>query len=184
MPRRHPVITLFGSARPPPGSAAWRQAYTVGKLLAQRGCTVCNGGYGGTMAAAAAGAKAAGGRTIGITFEQSHQRANRYLDREERKPTLVGRLERLVTIADGFIVFPGGTGTLLEVSFVLEYTQKHLLRPKPMVLLGSFWRRTVEQARRESPSERCRIYYARTPQAAVTTVWRLVRKGSVHGRDP
>ncbi|MBI4355426.1 MAG: LOG family protein [Candidatus Omnitrophica bacterium] len=174
MPWSASIITLFGSVRPQSGSSAWRQAYAVGQALAQRGCVVCNGGYGGTMEAAAKGAREAGGRTIGITVERYHQRANRYIDREIRMATLLGRLERLVRIADGFIIFPGGTGTLLELSLVLEYTHKHLLRPKPMVFLGACWRRTVEQARGEQSANAVRryIHFARTPQEAVTRVLR------------
>lgn len=178
MKRAHRIITLFGSFRPQPGSAGYRQAYATGYALAQAGFVICNGGYGGTMEAAAKGAKEAGGRTIGITFAGAPMTANPYLDREERRPTLLARLERLVTMADGYLVFKGGTGTLLEIALVLEYTHKRFMSPKPMLFLGPFWRPAVTAAREEAQAmhmERL-IQYARSPQAAVTTLTQLLRQ--------
>lgn len=181
------IITLFGSSRPKPGTPDYRLARRVGFALACSGFTLCNGGYGGTMEASAKGAKEAGGKTIGITFAKQGLHANRYIDRTERKTTLLGRLERLVQIADGYLVFKGGTGTLLEVALILEMTHKKFSPPKPMVFMGNFWRKTVETARLESKAgssypfasdpggmERY-VRFVETPQEAVKLFKELLR---------
>ncbi|MFH1858213.1 MAG: LOG family protein [Candidatus Omnitrophota bacterium] len=154
MPRnvssRSKTITLFGSFRPKPGTPDYLTAYQAGALLARAGFTLANGGFGGTMEASAKGAREAGGTTVGVVFSKHGLHANPYIGRLEKKKTLLGRLERLVTIADGYIVFKGGTGTLLEISLVLEYTHKQFSSPKPMVFLGEFWKETVATAQQEA----------------------------------
>ena len=147
------IITLFGSSRPKSGSPDYLLAEAVGFHLARAGFVLCNGGYGGTMEAAAKGAKEAGGKTIGIIFSKQGLHANPYIDRVEKKKTLLGRLERLVQIAEGYLLFKGGTGTLLEAALILEMTHKKFSPPKPMVFMGDFWKETVEKARRESRSD-------------------------------
>jgi len=182
---RSRIITLFGSFRPQPGTPDYRRAYQLGKLLARAGFILCNGGFGGTMEASAKGVKEAGGKTIGITFSKHRLRANPYIDRVEKKKTLLSRLERLVSLADGYLVLKGGTGTLLEVSLVLEYTHKKFLSPKPMVFVGRFWKKTVQTVQRESgrdsrfhftaQADRMRrlIRFVTTPQEAVKVLKEL-----------
>jgi len=144
------IITLFGSFRPKPDSPDYQLAYEMGQQIARSGFTLCNGGFRGTMEASAKGAKDAGGETIGITFSKHRLRPNPYIDRVEKKRTLLSRLERLVTLADGYLVFKGGTGTLLEISLVLEYTHKRFLSPRPLVFLGGYWEEVVRTAQREA----------------------------------
>lgn len=150
IPSRSKIITLFGSYRPKPHSPEYRLAYQAGALLARHGFLLCNGGFGGTMEASAKGAKEAGGQTIGVIFSKKGMHANPYIDHVERKQSLLERLERLVTLADGYLVLKGGTGTLLEIALVLEYTHKRFLPPKPMVFLGPFWKKAIETAKSES----------------------------------
>ena len=181
------VITLFGSSRPKPGSPDYFLAHKVGFHLARAGFILCNGGYGGTMEAAAKGAKKAGGRTIGIIFSRQSSHANPYVDRVEKKKTLLGRLERLVQIADGYLIFKGGTGTLLEVALILEMTYKKFSPPKPMVFMGDFWKEAVEKARKESRSGSSTpfrtdadgmedlIQFVRTPQKAAKVLKEKLR---------
>lgn len=189
--RRPPrIITLFGSSRPRPGSPDYALAYRMGKALAQGGFVICNGGYGGTMEAAAKGAKEGGGRAIGITLSSQRLRANPYLDRVEKKKTLLLRLERLVTLGEGYLVFKGGTGTLLEVALVLEYTHKQFSPSKPMVFVGDFWKKVVEKAREEvrggssSPFKtdadgmEALISFVSTPEAAVRLFQRILHRNS------
>ena len=61
------TITIFGTGRAKLGGTAYTLAYSTGKLLAHAGFTIANGGYGGTMLAAAKGAAEAGGNIIGVT---------------------------------------------------------------------------------------------------------------------
>jgi len=117
--------------------------------LARGGFIVCNGGYGGIMEASARGAKEAGGRTIGITLEAFAGRSNRWIDDEIRVRSLAERLARLVGMGDGYVILKGGTGTLLELAYVWELTNKKLMPEKPIVLLGDFWKGVVDTLREE-----------------------------------
>ena len=148
------IITVFGSSAPREIEPAYQTAYRLGRVLADAGFTVCNGGYGGTMEAAARGAVEAGGHTIGVTcsaFKRS--KANRYIRQEVPTFDLLTRLNTLIRLGRGYVVLPGGTGTLLELSCVWEMTNKGLWRaPRPIVLLGRFWEPVLECVCRETSS--------------------------------
>ena len=116
----------------------------LGKLLAQKGATVISGGFGGTMEDISRGAKSAGGSTIGVTWykweKPLYSKANAFIDEEIVADTLFERIEIMLKKADAFVVLPGGTGTLLELSAVLEHLNKGLINPKPIIMLGNFWK--------------------------------------------
>jgi uncharacterized protein (TIGR00730 family) len=138
LPRR--TITIFGSSRTRVGEAEYEAAKRLGTLLAKRGWTICNGGNEGTMEASARGAKEAGGRTIGISIEQYRPATpNRWLDEEVVAETLFIRLEKLVTIADAFVVLRGGIGTLLELALAWNLIQSPQFSHKPLVVVGANW---------------------------------------------
>ena len=123
------VITVFGSGTCESATPAYEHASQLGQAIAQAGWTLCNGGYGGTMEAAARGAVEAGGHTIGVTcrIPQWPGPANRWIRQEVPTFDLLSRLNILVRLADGFVGLPGGTGTLLEVALVWELVNKGLL---------------------------------------------------------
>ncbi len=116
----------------------------LGKLLAEKGATVISGGFGGTMEDISRGAKAAGGKTIGVTWykweKPIYSKANDFIDEEIVADTLFERIDIMLKKADAFIVLPGGTGTLLELSAVLEHLNKGLIDFKPIIMLGDFWK--------------------------------------------
>jgi len=116
----------------------------LGKLLAQKGATVISGGFGGTMEDISRGAKSAGGKTIGVTWykweKPLYSKANAFVDEEIVAETLFERIDIMLKKADACIVLPGGTGTLLELSAVLEHLNKGLIEPKPIIMLGDFWK--------------------------------------------
>lgn len=147
------VITVFGSAQPSPGDDAYAEAEHLGFLLAQAGFAVCNGGYGGTMEASAKGANAAGGTAIGVTISALDLTPNRWLTTVIPMATLVERLQKLLELGDGFVVLRGGTGTLLELALTWEFLTKHLMSPKPVVCLGTFWTPLVEMMSQQLKSE-------------------------------
>lgn len=168
---RAATITIFGSSRPQPGQAAYRQAYELGAAIGRRGWVVVNGGYGGTMAASAAGAKSAGAVTIGVTCAAfGRGGANRYIDREINMPDLPSRLGRLIELGDGYVVLPGGTGTLVELSTVWEMLNKGLVRGRPLVLLGRFWQPVLECVGADDPAAGRLIDVAGTPAEAVESL--------------
>jgi len=116
----------------------------LGNLLAQKGATVISGGFGGTMEDISRGAKEGGGKTIGVTWykweKPIYSKANSFIDEEIVADTLFERIDIMLKQADAFIVLPGGTGTLLELSAVLEHLNKGLIDPKPVIMLGDFWK--------------------------------------------
>jgi uncharacterized protein (TIGR00730 family) len=140
------IVTIFGTGRAKSGDAAYKLAYETGKLLAQAGFTIANGGYGGTMLAAARGAAEAGGKTIGVTCSAFKAgSANEYISREIVTDSLDERLDTLTKLGLAYVVLPGGTGTLLELAKVWELKNKGFPQAdKPIILVGGFWKPLVE----------------------------------------
>ena len=111
------IIAIFGTAKAKASDTTYVLAGEVGRLLAQAGFVIANGGYGGTMLAAAKAAVEAGGETIGVTcsaFEGSQ--ANQYITREIITGSLDERLDTLINLGQGYVVLPGGTAVLSTMS--------------------------------------------------------------------
>ena len=102
------------------GSEHERRAEEVGRLLAERGCTVVTGGLGEVMAAACRGAKSAGGTTIGILPGERRHEGNEWLDYEV--VTGIGHARNVAVAASGdaVIAIGGSWGTLAEVAFAMR----------------------------------------------------------------
>ena len=160
------TVTIFGTGRVRDGDSAYKLAYTVGKILAEAGLIIANGGYGGTMLAAAKGAAEAGGEVIGVTcsaFKRSS--ANEYITREIVTGSLDERLDTLVKLGAGYIVLPGGTGTLLELAKVWELKNKGFLEiDKPIILVGSFWKPLVDLVAADDPDSSRYVQLADGPE--------------------
>ena len=94
------IVTIFGTSRARAGDAIFTLAMEMGRLLAQAGFTIANGGYGGTMLAAAKGAAEAGGEIIGVTCSAFKSgKANKYVTREIVTGSLDERLDTLLKLA-------------------------------------------------------------------------------------
>jgi uncharacterized protein (TIGR00730 family) len=135
------TITIFGTGRAGPGDDAYNLAYKTGKILARAGFTIANGGYGGTMFAAAKGAAEADGQIIGVTCSAfKGSKANEYVSREIVTGSLEERLDKLIKLGLAYVILPGGTGTLLELAKVWELKNKGFPdTDKPIILVGGFW---------------------------------------------
>ena len=132
-------VSVIGS-----GAEHEERAAEVGRLLAERGATVVCGGLGEVMAAAARGAKAAGGTTIGILPGESRAGANPWLDHVV--VTGIGHARNLAVVASGAAVIAvgGSWGTLAEIAFAQRLG-------RPTVILEPGWElEGVERA--QSPS--------------------------------
>jgi len=166
------IVTIFGTARARPGDSIFTLAYETGMLLAQAGFTVANGGYGGTMLAAAKGAAEAGGEVIGVTCSAFKSgRANEYVTREIVTGSLDERLETLVKLGQAYIVLPGGTGTLLELAKVWELKNKGFLKAdKPIILLGGFWKPLIELIATDDADSSRYVMPADEPKQAVEMI--------------
>ena len=145
------IIAIFGSGRPEPADDTFILAEKIGLLLAEAGFTVINGGYGGTMLAAAKGSSKAGGKTIGVTCKAFVSvRANEYVSREIVTETLDERLDTLIKTAQAYVVLPGSTGTLLELAKVWELKNKGFInKNKPVILVGGFWQPLLDLMKAE-----------------------------------
>jgi uncharacterized protein (TIGR00725 family) len=109
-------------------------------MLAESGFTLCNGGYDGTMAAAARAATEAGGETVGVTMAAAGPIGpNPWIHHKIRCASLPERICRLLQEGDAYVILPGGTGTLAEIGLMLDLANKHLMRLKPIVFVGAFW---------------------------------------------
>jgi len=112
---RAPQVAVVGS-----GSGRVAEAEEVGRLLAERGCTVVTGGLGEVMAAAHRGAKSVGGTTIAILPGEAHTDANQWADHVV--VTGIGHARNLAVAASGqaVIAVGGSYGTLAEIGFALR----------------------------------------------------------------
>lgn len=172
--KKQKIISVFGSSSPQPGSADYEAARTVGRLLAQAGFTVQTGGYSGVMAAASQGAYEAGGHVIGVTSAQIERYrpmpANQWVKEEIKQETLRDRLLHLVDNCLGAVVMPGGIGTLSEMALIWSFVQVGELTPRPIILVGGLWQRTIAAFVDEAyvrPAHQDLIIVARTGNEAV-----------------
>ena len=129
-----PAVTVFGSARIGRADAAYEQARLCGRLLAEAGFAVVTGGGPGVMEAANRGAKEGGGYSVGFNIELPHEQApNPYIDLGLTFRHFYARKVMLVKAAEGFILFPGGFGTLDELFESLTLIQTDKVREFPVV---------------------------------------------------
>jgi uncharacterized protein (TIGR00725 family) len=139
------IVCVFGSGDPREGDERYAEARAVGRVLAELGWVVANGGYGGTMEASARGAVEAGGQAVGVTCSVWSSAPNRYITRRIGTSSLAGRVAALIEIGrGGYVCLPGSTGTLVELATVWEMMFKKLLPCRPLVCVGEFWRPLVD----------------------------------------
>jgi uncharacterized protein (TIGR00730 family) len=136
-----PCVTVFGSARFPPGHPWYELGRAVGGRIARAGLTTMTGGGPGVMEAANRGAREAGGRSIGCNIELPHeQRPNAYLDRWITFRYFFVRKVMLVKYSHAFVVLPGGFGTMDELFEALTLVQTRKIATLPVVLMGTaYW---------------------------------------------
>lgn len=135
-------VTVFGSARLPQENKYCVMAYKLGGLLAKNGHAVVTGGGPGIMEAASRGAYEIGGRSIGLNITLKHEQfPNPYLTDCVTFEYFFARKVSLVMASKVFVFFPGGFGTMDEISEVLCLTQEDKMPKMPIFLVGkSYWR--------------------------------------------
>jgi uncharacterized protein (TIGR00730 family) len=135
-----PAVTIFGSARTPRDHPDYDLARRTARAIGERGVAVITGGGPGTMEAANRGAAEAGVRSVGLNIELPHEQTpNRYVDLPLRFHYFFTRKVMLARYASGFVVFPGGYGTLDEMFECLTLIQTGKADHHPVVLVGSDW---------------------------------------------
>lgn len=132
-----PCITVFGSARFKEGHPYYELAREAGAGLAKLGFTVMTGGGPGVMEGANRGAREAGGRSVGCNIVLPHeQHPNPYLDRWVNIRYFFVRKVLLSKYSYGFVVLPGGFGTLDELFEAVTLMQTGKVQRFPVVMIG------------------------------------------------
>lgn len=132
-----PAVTIFGSARVREGNPVYEEARETGRRFAELGWAVVTGGGPGVMEAANRGAKEGGGLSVGFNIQLPHeQRSNAYLDLSLTFRHFYARKTMFVKAAEGFVVFPGGFGTVDELFEALTLIQTGKVFHFPVVLVG------------------------------------------------
>ncbi|CAI8256880.1 MAG: Cytokinin riboside 5'-monophosphate phosphoribohydrolase [Cryomorphaceae bacterium] len=138
-----PCVSVFGSARTKPDNKYYKQAEEVGYLLTQSGYGVISGGGPGIMEAANKGASRGDGKSVGLNIELPfEQSSNPYIDNDKliNFDYFFVRKVMFVKYAQGFIVFPGGVGTLDELFEAITLIQTQKIGKFPIVLVGkTYW---------------------------------------------
>ncbi len=135
-------VTIFGSARLAQDSKYCRMAYDLGRMLAENGHAVITGGGPGIMEAASHGSYEIGGRTIGLNITLAHeQHPNPYLTDCLTFEYFFARKVSLAMSAKVFVFFPGGFGTMDELSEILCLMQEGKMPKMPVFLVGTeYWK--------------------------------------------
>ncbi|MFI0774957.1 TIGR00730 family Rossman fold protein [Streptomyces sp. NPDC021212] len=135
------AVSVFGSARTPEGSPEYEAGVKIGRALAEAGFGVITGGGPGAMEAANRGAVEAGGVSVGLGIELPYEQGlNPYVDIGVNFRYFFVRKTMFVKYAQGFVVLPGGLGTLDECFEALTLVQTKKVTQFPIVLYGSsYW---------------------------------------------
>lgn len=135
------AVSVFGSARTRPGSDYYQIAEKIGRLLVEAGFAVITGGGPGSMEAANKGACEGGGVSVGLGIELPFEQGmNDWVDLGINFRYFFARKTMFVKYAQGFIVLPGGFGTLDELFEAMVLVQTQKVTSFPIVLIGTtFW---------------------------------------------
>ncbi len=144
-----PAVAFFGSSRATPDDPAYTLAEKTARLLAESGYAILSGGGPGIMEAANKGAMEAGGLSIGLNIDLPQEQApNPYLAKLLNFRYFFVRKVMFVKYSVGFVIAPGGFGTLDELFEATTLVQTRRIRPFPVVLLGSaYWRGLLDWLR-------------------------------------
>jgi uncharacterized protein (TIGR00730 family) len=146
-----PAVALFGSARVTEDSEPYGWARTVGRKFGEAGWAVVTGGGPGVMEAANRGAQEGGGLSVGFNIHLPHEQGvNPYVDISHTFDHFYARKVCFVRPSEGFVIFPGGFGTLDELYESLTLIQTGKIKHFPVVLFGSdYWGEMIAWIRSE-----------------------------------
>jgi uncharacterized protein (TIGR00730 family) len=139
-----PCISIFGSARTQPGSKYYDLTVEIAEKLSAEGFGIITGGGPGIMEAANKGAELAGGKSVGLNIDLPfEQRPNEFIDKDKllNFEYFFVRKVMFTKYSQGFIMMPGGFGTMDEFFEVATLIQTEKFKQMPMVLVGSaYWK--------------------------------------------
>src|SRR5512134_1210360 len=174
-----PAITIFGSARTTRDEESYKDTVKVAKMLAERGFAIISGGGPGIMEAANRGAKMGKGVSVGLNIQlPEEQKPNRYQDKALHFRHFFARKVMFVKYASGYVIMPGGFGTLDEFFESLTLIQTGKIRRFPVVVMGrKYWEgllrwmeHTLVEEGTISAGDLNLFYLADTPEEAVENI--------------
>jgi uncharacterized protein (TIGR00730 family) len=177
-----PAVSIFGSARAKRSDWSYKTACKVAETLSRKGYSIISGGGEGIMEAANRGAKRGKGLSIGLNIQlPEEQRANRYQDKSLHFKYFFARKVMFVKYAAGYVIMPGGFGTLDEFFESLTLIQTGKIRRFPVVLMGTeywddllkFMRTTMVKRRTISKSDLDLFYVTDDPIRAATFIMKF-----------
>ncbi|MCG7857728.1 TIGR00730 family Rossman fold protein [Flavihumibacter sp.] len=143
-----PCISIFGSARTQPGHASYELTVDISQKLAGEGFGIISGGGPGIMEAANKGAQLGGGKSVGLNIELPfEQHANPYIDRDANLnfEYFFVRKTMFTKYSQGFVMMPGGFGTMDEFFEVATLIQTGKMLQVPLILVGrDYWAGLME----------------------------------------
>ena len=146
-----PCVSIFGSARTKPDNPYYKQAEEIAEKLTQKGYGVITGGGFGIMEDGNKGAKQGEGKSVGLNIDLPfEQEANSYIDNDKliNFDYFFVRKVMFVKYAQGFVVMPGGVGTLDELFEAITLIQTKKIAPFPIVLVGKkYWSGLIDWIR-------------------------------------
>jgi uncharacterized protein (TIGR00730 family) len=147
-----PAVSIFGSARIAEGTPTYEAARHTARLFAEAGLAVVTGGGPGVMEAANRGAREGGGLSVGFNILLPHEQGlNPYCDIAVTFKHFYARKTMFVKAAEGFVIFPGGFGTLDELFESLTLIQTGKIGTFPVVLFDSdYWEEMLTWVREEA----------------------------------
>lgn len=174
-------VAFFGDGQAAKRSAHFIDAYDVAQLLAKYKYVIVNGGGPGVMLASTLGAASVGGRSEAVVINAEHQPTKHYEGQSEANLAAVkkiyslksyqGRLHKLIRLADAYIVFYGGTGTLAEMTFVWSEAKFAYPKAKPIIFYGKKWKKIITTLGHELNLEKKEMkvcYFAHDPDSVLT----------------
>lgn len=157
-------VAFFGDAEAKTTDQHFIDAYNTAKLLAENGYIIINGGGPGVMLASTLGAKAGKGKVelviidekvnMGVNYEGSGKENKSMADKIYRLKNIQDRTEKLNEIADAYVIFKGGTGTMAELALVWEKAKFEYGKHEPILFFGDSWKNTIETMVRELDFDR------------------------------
>lgn len=189
-------VTFLGYADAAEGDELYQEVFEVAKLCARHGYTIVNGAGPGVMKAATAGAKSAGGKTVGITFFPKDTMVFEGRDETNQVEELIveqnylARTLKLLEVGQIFIIFNGGTGTISEFAMAWGLARLHFGHHKPLILYGDFWQEIIFAFTKNMyirPQERQVFKVVNSPQGVIDAICEfeniLGKSEHTHKRD-
>lgn len=151
-------LAFFGDGKTGEDSDCFKLAYETAKIVAKDGYIVVNGGGPGVMLASSLGAKEVGGKVEVVVVKSASQPKGNYEGQSEENVRLADkiyeeanymeRMNKLAEVADAFLIFKGGTGTIAELGYVWSVAKFEHGNHEPVIMVGKGWRGVMNKLNR------------------------------------